>query len=240
MQYSRLFLLLLAFSPILLSCDEGGLCLKGEGDVETRSLDVADLEGIRVGGNSRVFIRKGSPQRVEVKGQPNVLDELETEVRDGVWEVGLNRCLRDHDPVEVYVTTPELNKASVGGSGYVELEDVFESNEFDASVSGSGDIKLRLAANRLNSRISGSGTITAAGVATRHDISISGSGRNSSLDLTTREADVDISGSGRAELNVEDRLDVDISGSGRVYHWGNPSINADVSGSGKVIKKERE
>ncbi|RDV16228.1 DUF2807 domain-containing protein [Pontibacter diazotrophicus] len=236
MQYSRLLLLLL-LSPLFISCDGGGMCLKGEGDVETRSVDVAALEGIRVGGSSRVFIRKGSPQRVEVKGQPNVLDELQTEVRNGVWEIDFNRCLRDHEPVQVYLTTPELNTASVGGSGYVELEDVFESDEFDASVSGSGDIKLRLAANRLKSRISGSGTITAAGVASRHDVSISGSGRNNSFDLTTREADVDISGSGRAELNVEDRLDVDISGSGRVYHQGNPSINADVSGSGKVVRK---
>lgn len=213
------------------------MCLEGEGDIETRTVNVAPLEGVRVGGNARVFVRQGSPQRVEVKGQPNVLDELETEVRDGVWEVEFNRCLRDHEPVQVYLTTPELNTASVGGSGYVELEDVFESDEFDASVSGSGDIKLRLATNRLNSRISGSGTITAAGVAAQHDISISGSGNHNSFDLTTREADVEISGSGKAEVNVEDRLDVDISGSGRVYHQGNPSINADVSGSGKVIRK---
>lgn len=213
------------------------MCLKGEGDVETRTLDLAGVEGVRVGGNSRVFIRNGSPQRVEVKGQPNVLNELVTEVRDGVWEVGFNRCLRDHEPVMVYLTIPALHEASVGGSGYVELEDVFESDEFDASVSGSGDIKLRLATNRLTSRISGSGTITAAGVADKLDISISGSGNNNAFDLTTREADVDISGSGKAEVNVKDRLDVEISGSGRVYHQGSPSINADVSGSGKVIRK---
>lgn len=237
MQNFRLFLILLLVSPFFTSCDGGGMCLKGEGDTETRSLDVARLEGVDVSDNMRVFIRKGSPQRVEVEGQPNVLNELGTKVRDGIWDIEFNRCMRDHKPVKVYITTPEISQASVGGSGYVELEDVFESDEFDASVSGSGDMKLRLATNRLNSRISGSGTITAAGVANRHDISISGSGNNNSFDLTTKEADVDISGSGKAEVNVEDRLDVDISGSGRVYHQGSPSINADVSGSGKVIRK---
>lgn len=232
-----LLLMLLVFPFLLSSCDGGGMCLKGEGDVETRTLDLASVEGVRVAGNSRVFIRKGSPQRVEVKGQPNILNELKTEVRNGVWEVEFNRCLRDHEPVQVYLTTPELHAARVGGSGYVELEDVFESDEFDASVSGSGDIKLRLATNRLTSEISGSGTITAAGVAAQHEVSISGSGKHNAFDLTTKEAEVDVSGSGTAELNVEDRLDVEISGSGRVYHQGSPSINADVSGSGKVIKK---
>lgn len=233
----RLTFLLLVLTSFFTSCDREGMCLRGEGDVETRSLNVARFEGVSVSGNSRVFIRKGSPQRVEVKGQPNVLDELETEVRGDVWRVEFARCLRDHEPVEVYITTPEINAASVGGSGYVELEDVFESDEFDVRVSGSGDIKLRLATNRLNSRISGSGTITAAGVADQHVIAISGSGSSNSFDLTTRETDVDISGSGKAEVNVEDQLDVDISGSGRVYHQGSPSVNADVSGSGKVIRK---
>lgn len=237
MQNIRLFLVLLVLSPLFTSCDGGGLCMKGEGDTETRSLDIAPLEGVDVSGSMRVFIRKGSPQRVEVEGQGNVLNELGTNVNDGVWGIEFNRCMSDHDPVKVYITTPEIRLASVGGSGYVELEDVFESDEFDASVSGSGDMKLKLATNRLNSRISGSGTITAAGVANRHDISISGSGNSNSFDLTTREAEIDISGSGKAEVNVEDRLDVDISGSGRVYHQGSPSVNADVSGSGKVIKK---
>lgn len=236
MQNFRFLLILLVLSPFFTSCDEGGMCLKGEGETETRSLDIAPIQGVDVNGSTRVFIRKGSPQRVEVEGQRNVLDELGTNVSDGVWDIGFNRCMRDHEPVKVYITTPEIRQASVGGSGYVELEDVFESDEFDASVSGSGDMKLKLATNRLNSRISGSGTITAAGVANRHDISISGSGNNNSLDLTTREAEIDISGSGKAEVNVEDRMDVDISGSGRVYHQGSPSVNADVSGSGKVIR----
>ncbi|WP_377481507.1 head GIN domain-containing protein [Pontibacter toksunensis] len=237
MKNIKYLLVLLVLFPLFTSCDSEGLCMKGEGDTETRSLDIAPLEGIDVSGSMRVFIRKGSPQRVEVEGQRNVLDELGTKVQDGVWDIEFNRCIRDHNPVMVYITTPEIRQASVGGSGYVELEDVFESEEFDASVSGSGDMKLRLATNRLNSRISGSGTITAAGVASRHDISISGSGNNQSFDLTTREAEIDISGSGKAEVNVEERMDVEISGSGRVYHQGSPTINADVSGSGKVIRK---
>ena len=228
---------MLAFAAILTSCDEGGRCLKGEGDTETRALSISRFEGVRVSGSTRVFITRGDRQRVEVKGQPNILDELETAVEDGVWEIAFNRCLRDHETVAVYITVPELTSASVGGSGYVELEDEFRSDDFDASVSGSGDLKLRLDTDRLTSRISGSGTIRAAGEADRHDISISGSGNNNSFDLRAKETEVDISGSGQAEVNVRNSLDVEISGSGRVYHKGNPRVRADVSGSGKVISK---
>lgn len=228
---------ILGFTALLASCEEGGLCLKGEGDVETRTLVINDIEEVNVSGSPRVFITKGEQQRVEVKGQANVLDELETEVNGGVWDVTFRRCLRDHEPVEVYITVPELTAASVGGSGYLELQDVFESGDFDASVSGSGDMRLQLDTDHLSSRISGSGTITAAGEANRHDLSISGSGNNNSFELRSEEAVVDISGSGQAEVNVRRSLNVDISGSGRVYHKGNPKVNADVSGSGKVISE---
>lgn len=237
MRNFRLPVVLLMFSALFASCDEMGNCLQGEGDVETRTLNLDRFEGVSVSGNTRVFIKNGSPQQVEVEGQPNVLDELGKEVRSGTWEIGFDRCLRNHETVKVYITVPELTSASVGGSGYVELEDVFKSRNFDASVSGSGDMKLKLAADQLTSRISGSGSISAAGVANRHTISISGSGHSNSFDLDTRETDVDISGSGEAQVNVKDQLDVEISGSGRVYHQGNPNVNANVSGSGKVIKK---
>ena len=55
-----------------------------------------------------------------------------------------------------------------------------------------------------------------------------------SADAQTRVADITISGSGSAEVNVSEQLDIKISGSGDVYYRGNPSINIDISGSGDV------
>ncbi|MCJ8166695.1 DUF2807 domain-containing protein [Pontibacter sp. E15-1] len=201
----------------------------------TRTLDIRDFEGVTVSGDMRVFIKKGSPQQVEVKGQPNVLDELETAVSGQVWDIAFARCLRNHQTVQVFITVPELRKAHIGGSGYVELEDRFKADDFDASVSGSGSMKLKLNTDRLTSRISGSGYIEASGKADRQEIAISGSGNQNSYGLTSKETEVEISGSGKAQVFVKDRLDVDISGSGRVLHKGNAKVNASVSGSGKVI-----
>ncbi len=219
------------------SCDDEGYCLSGEGDVESRTLALPALSGVAVSGDTKVYVSRGNEQRVEVRGQANVLDELETDVDNGVWDIEFERCLRKHEAVEVYLTVPSLNKASVGGSGTLELEDVFESREFDASVSGSGNVLLRLAAETLTAHISGSGTIRAAGVAERQDINISGSGNYKGFDLGSRVAEVGISGSGETEVKVEERLDVEISGSGRVYYVGDPHVSSSISGSGKVIRK---
>ena len=230
----------LAFVALLstLSSCGGMLCLEGEGDVESRTLELPRFSGVEVSGASKVYIRQGNRQSVEVRGQANILDELDTEVQnDGTWEIEFERCLGKHETVEVYITVPELEKASVSGSGLVELMDVFKSNSFQSSVSGSGTVLLRLATENLDARISGSGTIRAAGIADKQDVSISGSGKYLALDLDSRTAEVSVSGSGRAEVEPESRLDADISGSGRVYYSGSPDVNSSVSGSGKVIKK---
>lgn len=232
-----LALIFVSVSILLSSCDEDGFCLEGEGGIETRELDLREFNGVEVSGNHKVYISKGNRQYVEVRGQANVLDELEKDIENGVWDIEFNRCLRNHEQVEVYITLPELQSASVGGNGNLVVEDVFETSSFDASVSGSGSIMLRVAAQDLGVRISGSGTIRAAGVATNQDISISGSGNYRAFDVDSREAEVSISGSGEAELKVDELLNVGISGSGRVYYQGSPTVNTSISGSGKVIKK---
>lgn len=240
MKYLKRPALLLATTAMLTtftSCYDGGFCLDGEGEVESRELDLRPFSGVEVSGATKVYIQHGNKQKVEVRGQANILDELDMDVKDGIWEIDFDRCLSNYVTVEVYITVPELEKASVGGSGRIELRDVFKSRNFSTSVSGSGKIMLRLATEDLDARISGSGTISAAGVTDVQDVSISGSGRYLALDLDSRETAVNISGSGRAEVDAEEELEVDVSGSGSVYYTGTPSVNSSISGSGKVIKK---
>lgn len=227
----------LLLALLLSSCDEQGYCLGGEGDIISRNLDLAAVEGVAVSGGTRVYIERGAQQQVEVRGQQNILDELRTEVRDGIWQIEFDRCLRNHETVEVYLTVPDLREASVGGSGRIEVRDLFRSRNFETAVSGSGKIQLRVATERLEARISGSGTINAAGMATQQSVRIYGSGNYEALDLESRETEVHISGSGDAEVDVQDELDANISGSGRVYYTGSPGVNSSVSGSGKLIKK---
>ena len=228
-----LFILLLCLS----ACDEQGFCLDGEGDVESRTLDLSSIDGVRVHGNTRVYIKKGNRQRIEVKGQPNILDELETNVEGGVWDIGFDRCLSNYETVEVYLTLPDLRSAKISGSGFIKLEDRFRSREFDVAVSGSGDIQGRVDTEILSSRISGSGTIELSGAAREQDVRISGSGNHKAFDFRTDKATISISGSGRAQVRASDELDVEISGSGKVYYKGNPDTNFNVSGSGKVVKE---
>lgn len=67
-------------------------------------------------------------------------------------------------------------------------------------------------------------------------VDISGSGKADIQKINSKKADIDVSGSGDARVTVQNNLKARISGSGKIYYTGNAEVDADVSGSGKVIK----
>jgi len=87
-------------------------------------------------------------------------------------------------------------------------------------------------------RLSGSSEMVAQGEARVVDVEINGSGEADLGDLKAREASVDISGSGEATIAPTEAADLDISGSGEVTLLTNPPrLTSDVSGSG-TVKRE--
>lgn len=89
--------------------------------------------------------------------------------------------------------------------------------------------------DHLSISIPGDGDVKASGEANEGQVQISGSGRADLGDLRTRIARVDISGSGEAEIAPTDTAEINISGSGdTVLKTDPPHLKTHVSGSGEV------
>lgn len=247
--------LLITFS----SCDDFFYpCIYGNGIVnsEIRSLPV--FSSVNLTTDFTVYIIQDSFYGVEVEAEENLIPYVLTGIidRNLIIKTRDNYCLRETEPIKIYVHTPELKKMVVSGSGNIFCDslDVFEmktvisgsgnikidkliAENSEAYISGSGYIYLEyLKTDYLESVISGSGMVKAIGYATTTDLLISGSGDYRLVDLVQDFCKVRISGSGSAWLNVNQILDVTISGSGSVYYKGNPVIDMSISGSGKVIR----
>lgn len=210
-------------------------CIKGEGNKITQELNVDEFHSIRLRGSSNVFITQGSPFRVEVEGQQNIIDNIELEVRDGEWEIEFEDCQRDFTKLNFYITMPTVQGLEISGSGDIIGENDFNSNRIDLKVDGSGSIDIVVVeATDVDARISGSGEIILAGFSNYLGSKVSGNGDLKAFDLDTNIGNINISGSGDAEMTVNDELEVKISGSGDVHYKGNPIINADITGSGDL------
>lgn len=194
---------------------------------ETRSLDKFSKISFRVAGT--LYLRQGSPQKVELQGDKDFLKEIETEVngdrliigREGKW---WGWDWKNDDKVKVYITVASIEGLNVSGSGDIVGETKISTENLDLNVSGSGSLKIEVEA---------SGDIEA---------DVSGSG-NMDLKAKCRSFDSDVSGSGNIRLssNITDVADLGVSGSGRIMASGTAgSVKAGISGSGKVLAADLE
>lgn len=220
---------------IFSSCDDDFIGLKGEGPVVEENRTAPDFDQVSLSIPARVFIEQGPKEEMRLVAQENVLENIETYVRGGELMIKFDKNVRKHEPITIYLTTPEVHSLSVSGSGDIIGENMIEAESLSVHISGSGGVELEVETEDLRTNISGSGKCTYQGQVDEHTIRISGSGDVNSFELQSLKAVVHVSGSGNSRLWVTDELDVRISGSGNVFYEGNPRVTSSISGSGKVI-----
>ena len=217
-------------------------CMSWAQNKETR--DVGNFDEIMMRISGKVYVTQGDKNEVILEGDDDLLSEIETDVRSGRLVIKSRRNnwrfwnSRSRGRLSVYITVKELNGAYISGSGDIIGQNTIKTDDFVASIAGSGDIDMDLDAEYVRASISGSGNIELQGKSDRAKLAISGSGKYLAEKLTVGEYQVGMSGSGRGSIYVDGGdLDVRISGSGKVYYMGNPrSVNSSVSGSGSVRK----
>ena len=206
-------------------------------DKEAR--DVSTFTGVSLGISGDLYLTQGSPQKVVIQAENN-LDEIETEVRNGVLRIKTDNWNSRIKGVKIWITMPEVEALNVSGSGDIIAETPIIADEIELKISGSGSINIpELKGDEIGAAISGSGDLKLAGTADEMELRISGSGSVFAEGLKVNECGIKISGSGSCKINVTGELDASISGSGRVTYYGNPQIDARISGSGKVRKGDK-
>jgi len=194
---------------------------------ETRNVSTFTKISFRVPG--KLYLRQGSPQKVEIEGKKDVLEEIETEVngdklvigKEGHW---MNWNWGNNEDVTVYITVKDIEGISVSGSGDIIGETKISARNLDLNVSGSGNMKVEIdATGDVEADVSGSGDMYVKGKCGSFDSDVSGSGK---VILT---------------MNVVDRADFGISGSGKIEASGTAgNVRASISGSGKVLAADLE
>ena len=209
---------------------------KGSGPIVNQVFSVAEFNSVHLGVEGIVHVTQGPVQHLEVNGQQNILDRLSLKVKNGNLDIGFeNYCgTTSYQTLEIYVTIPSVKALRISGSGTIETTNTVATDILNLDISGSGNISASVTAQSVIARISGSGNMNLSGTAIHSDVSISGSGNFFAFGLLTNSTEIDISGSGDAEVSVSDSLDVEINGSGNVRYKGQPVINSSLSGSGRI------
>ncbi len=233
--------LLATFISLNVACDDFIDCLSGEGEKETRVIELDSIDAFDIFGAFDLTIKQGEEQMVEIFSYPNLIDELlkDSSVENGTWQVGIVKCVSGlkKSNLKITVTMPELTGINITGNADVKTEGTFDNiEELDLKISGSGNADLALGDDikSITTTVNGNGDFKLSGTTQSHEITINGSGNIDSFDLASEECDIKILGSGNCEVLVNEILEVQIAGSGDLCFKGNPTINSRITGTGNL------
>jgi hypothetical protein len=199
---------------------ESGQTIEGSGEVATERRPVEDFSSVVLNGIGDLVVRQGDAAQLTVQAEGNLLPLIKTEVKDATLLITLQAphpgdTINPTRDVRYDLTVKTLRGLTLNGAGRISADDV-----------------------RLESvtvTINGGGTVSMSGRAERQTVFISG-GQYRAPDLDSRQARVDVSGSGLATLWVRDSLGVKCTGGCVINHYGDPVVTKDITGGGAVAR----
>jgi hypothetical protein len=218
---------------IVCGCDD---VVQGNGQRVTEERPLADFTRVDSATSVDVAIDQGDAFSVTLSVDSNVLPELRTRVVDGELQIDSPKDLQDLvvGP-HVHVTLPGLSVASLSGSGDMRVRASESSPSLALSLSGSGRIAFDGTEPEINVRLSGSGLVALTGSAEHVDLRLDGSGDIDAEALEAADGRLDLSGSGSVRANLSETAEVDLSGSGDVYLFGGAEVTRlSIDGSGSL------
>lgn len=209
----------------------------------SQTREVSGFDRIEINGAYALYLTQGKEYSLRIEAEPEVLENIETEVKGGLLKVSDNKPrIRigafKGKTRKIYLTLPELKDLCINGAADVISQNRIKTGNFGLTVNGAGDVELELEAGDVAATINGAGDIKLKGTAENFDISIDGAGDISAGDLASQKASVSISGAGDCRVNASQELTVNIAGSGDVGYQGSPKVMMkNVSGLGRVHKE---
>ena len=137
----------------------------------------------------------------------------------------------------IHITVPitYISEVTLTGSGDIDSKDQITTKKLSASIAGSGNINLAVKSGSVQAEITGSGDITLSGSTSELEVEIMGSGDFNGYKIDSKNTNVTVSGSGDAQVLVQETLVARVKGSGDITYSGNPT-NKDIKtlGTGNV------
>jgi Putative auto-transporter adhesin, head GIN domain len=240
----RLFFVSILSIVVLSSCHHFfGERVHGNGNIKSEGRKTGQFISVDVGGNINVYIKQDSVRSIRVEADENLLPYIEV-ISEGdkiyIHEMdGYN--LSPSGEIKVYVSSPVFKSLEASGACDIYGENQIISTEgISIGLSGSSNIKMDIKASKVDADLSGACTVELKGEAKEFKVEGSGSTDIKCIDLVADNVDIDISGSGEAEVYANTKLNVQVSGSGDVRYKGNASVTQDVSGAGSVKKVDSQ
>jgi len=253
-------IVMLAITGLLLGCDElTKETITGSGNLETTEFELSGFSKLDVSHSFEVAVTRSDSYSVSITVDDNLLDYLDIKRSGDTLIIHLDIGYNYRNTTQLAtVAMPDLHSVTLSGASAANIGAFSSNNPIDSRLSGSSSIDFDdLKAGDADFDLSGSSRVTGSLRVTDCEFDLSGSSRitldgsgdelsahasgSSRLnldDFEVSDADIRLSGSSSATVNLSGTLDVSASGSSHLRYVGDPTLgDIDICESCSVTKK---
>jgi len=199
-----------------------------------KEIPINSTNNIVLAAPVHVVIYKAESPKIIIKG--NNIDPSPVNVvagENGLTITSGTGNINDNTIIEIY--TNNISSISSSASGNIEVKDEFITDDFNLTVTGSGDFKGFIRCQKANITATGSSDVKIIGSTENVNAVASGSSDLKLLDFETKTMTLTVSGASDAYVNVVEHLTANASGASDIYYKNEPAqLNANATGSSDI------
>lgn len=241
------------FLIIAIAICMGAITAKGKDRLE-KTVQVTQFDKVSLTAGFVVKYTQGLNHECTIFASPKDMEHVKAEVKNNqlylsviidkkkMKKMKYSTSILSEDVI-VYVTSPELVKASCVGSGeFIATTDI-KSEDVKFDISGTGEIKLKkVTADNMTLNIAGAGDIELQQANVKDiDVSIAGAGdiKIDNIDAVCQKTVLSVAGAGEISASFTDcnELKCSIAGAGEIELKGKvANYSESIAGAGKIKK----
>ena len=220
----------------------------GTDEEKTETRKVTSFSAIEVSTGIDLFLKQGDTEAVVVVADEEIIDEIITEVEDGVLKIHMKSghhffwdwsfSKKWDNARKVYVTFKNIEMLDASSGSDVESQNELVLKKLEVDASSGSDVDLSLNVEALKVHTSSGSDATLKGKADTFIVSASSGSDVDAGELKTRVCNADASSGSDINIYVTEKLDADASSGGDIRYSGDPKEkNTDESSGGDVYRK---
>jgi hypothetical protein len=212
-----------------------GPSIRGNGDVKEQIRQVGVFDKIKVSRGMKVYVTQGSPSKVVVIADSNLLDVIETEVNNNELKITSTENIRWAKEKKVMVTVEKLSVVEANSGANVWSQTQIVSEKLRLQASSGANLTMDVNAQLLNADCSSGANINISGKAKEAELEASSGANLRGEKLETEQCNMGASSGANVSSGVSEKLDAKASSGGNVVCYGTPkSTNVNSSSGGNI------
>ena len=200
----------------LAACDVGGI--RGNGHAVTEQRSVGPFTNIDAGGAFDIEWSGGRPSGA-VTADDNLQQYIEVTTRDNVLSLRSRQSIHFARSLKVTITSSALEAVKLSGASKLIAHQV-KGTKFYLETTGATKVTVDGAVDELIADMTGASNLFADS-------------------LQTKNAQISVTGAGKARIAVSDSLKASITGAGKVEYTGSPPhVERQIAGAGSIRRRE--